>query len=215
MIVNIILLYPNPNDILIWVRIFLISSTSYKGVITMFSRGVNGEVNYKVFAKEETEFAIENIPKDGEIIGILFCEGDENSIDKAIYSLVFPNLCVIPVGGCSTVVRLTPRVRQSLELYGIYVYGIVDRDALSKKEMKGLHKKTGVYTTKLPFAENIICCPKAIELVCEIQGLVFEDVLKKIERELLKILWQKLKEALPINLGIEKREKAIRTRDSY
>lgn len=175
----------------------------------MITRGSNGEVNYKNFVKEVTDFAIENIPVDGDIIGILFCEGAENSIDNAIYSNIFPNLYVIPVGGCSTVVRFTPRVRQALNKYGIYTYGIIDRDALSKKEMKALYRKTGVYTTKLPFAENIICCPQVLEIVCQERGLDFELILKKVESELLKILWQKLKEALPINLGIESRERIL------
>ncbi len=140
-------------------------------------------------------------------VGILLCEGDDNSIDKAVYSLVFPELCIVPVGGCSIVSRYTPKIRNNLLDLGIYVFGIIDRDALSKREIKNLNYRTGVYTTKLPFIENIICAPETLEIVCDIKNLDFELLLNKIETELLKTLWQKMKEALPINLGVEKNER--------
>ena len=83
------------------------------------------------------------------------------------------------------------------------------RDALSKKEIKRLLNNKGIYTTKLPFIENIICSPEVLKWVCEYTGIYYEELLHKIETELLKNLWQKLKEALPINLGIEKNERIL------
>lgn len=143
----------------------------------------------------------------GTKIGALLCEGDESSIDKAVYSLVFPELCIVPVGGCTIVTRYTPKIRKSMQDLGIYVFGIIDRDALSKREIKSLNHRTGVYTTKLPFIENLICAPETLKIVCEIKGLNYDVFLNKIETELLKTLWQKMKEALPINIGVEKNER--------
>ncbi len=172
-------------------------------------RDANGEVNYRTLAVELINIAIEETTSGEEKIGILLCEGDDNSVDKAVYSLLFPDLHVIPVGGCTAVVRFTPRVRKNLMDIGRYVFGIIDRDALSKKEIKRLNQTTGVYTTKLPFIENIICAPETLRIVCEIKGIDYEYFLNRIEEELLKILWQRLKETLPINIGVEKNERIL------
>lgn len=175
----------------------------------MFCRDENGLVNNRTIAKEIAFWAFDEVKKPDRKIGVLLCEGDENSIDKYVYELVFPDLLVVPVGGCSNVTRLIPRVRDLLSLCDMYAFAIVDRDALSKKETKHLLKTKGIYTTKLPFIENIICSPEVLRYVCEKEGLNYEFFVEKVQKELLKILWQKLKEALPINLGIEKNERIL------
>ncbi len=173
----------------------------------MFNRNSNGDINVHSIVREIFDWALEEKGKQDSKFGVLICEGDENSIDNAVYSLVFPDLMVVPVGGCSTVSRLLPRLRDRLSLIDMYVFGIIDRDALSKKETRRLYQKSGLYTTKLPFIENIICSPEVIRYVCDYTHNNYDDLINKIETELLKILWQKLKEALPINLGIEKNER--------
>ena len=175
----------------------------------MFYRDENGLVNNRTIAKEIAFWAFDEVKKPEHKLGVLLCEGDENSIDKAVYEIVFPDLLVIPVGGCSNVTRLLPRIKDVLNLCDMYAYGIIDRDALSKKETKRLFQTKGIYTTKLPFIENIICSPEVLRYVCDRENLSYYDTLEKIQRELIKILWQKLKEALPINLGIEKNERIL------
>lgn len=175
----------------------------------MFNRTITGEVNYRTISKEIVAWALEESTKEDGKLGVLLCEGDENSIDNIVYSLVFPNLLVVPVGGCSTVSRILPKLRMELSLLNLYAFGIIDRDALSKKEVKRLFNNKGIYTTKLPFIENIICTPEVLRYVCQYLEIDYYDLLNKVEKELLKILWQKLKEALPINLGIEKNERII------
>ena len=113
-------------------------------------------ITYRNITNEILDFVVENILRMDNIIGILICEGDINSIDYAVYSAVFPDLYVIPVGGCSTVTRLTRRLMEKLSIFDFYVFGIIDRDALSKREIKLLYRNASVYTTKLPFIENII-----------------------------------------------------------
>jgi len=175
----------------------------------MFNRTITGEVNYRTISKEIVAWALEESTREDGKLGVLLCEGDENSIDNIVYSLVFPNLLVVPVGGCSTVSRILPKLRMELSLLNLYAFGIIDRDALSKKEVKRLFNNKGIYTTKLPFIENIICTPEVLRYVCQYLEIDYYDLLNKVEKELLKILWQKLKEALPINLGIEKNERII------
>lgn len=164
-------------------------------------------ITYRNITNEILDFVVENILRMDNIIGILICEGDINSIDYAVYSAVFPDLYVIPVGGCSTVTRLTRRLMEKLSIFDFYVFGIIDRDALSKREIKLLYRNASVYTTKLPFIENIICAPETLIQVANYKNIDPDVLISKVQDELIKILWQKLKEALPINLGISKNEK--------
>ena len=161
----------------------------------------------KINISEIVESVLQMCENDSEKIGVLLCEGDENSIDKIIYSAIFPDLIVFPMQSCTTVVRALGKLRKHLAPYNLYAFGIIDRDALSKAEVKRLFSEKQTYTTKLPFIENMICAPEVIELLCEDLGLDYKATTEKIEEQLIKILWQKMKEALPINLGIEKNEK--------
>ena len=161
----------------------------------------------KFNAQVIVEYVLDEIEKDETKVGVLLCEGDENSIDKMIYFAVFPNLVIVPCGSCCNIMRSLNRIKKILALNKIYAFGIIDRDALSKSEIKKLRREKGVYTTKLPFIENIACAPEVIRYVCEALNLDYNLVIDKIGEQLIKILWQKLKEALPINWGIEKNER--------
>ena len=168
------------------------------------------KVSTKTICNEIVMWAVgESKKKETNYIGVLLCEGDESSVDCAVYRIVFPDLLVVPVGGCATVVRMLPNLRVKLAPFKMYAFGMIDRDALSKKEIKKLLKTTGVNTTKLPFIENIICAPETLKFVCKYKGVEYEPVLQTVQAELMKTLWQRFKETLPINLGFEKNEKII------
>ncbi len=163
----------------------------------------------KTGARLIAEFALERLENDSEKIGVLLCEGDENSIDKAVYSAIFPNLLVIPMCGCCSIMRVLNRLRRILAVNNYYAFGIIDRDSLSKSEIKKMVKEKGIYTTKLPFIENIICDANVLSYVCEDLGIDYEVAIEKIQEQLMKNLWKKFKDTLPINLGIEKNETII------
>lgn len=141
-------------------------------------------------------------------IGVIFCEGAETSVDQAVYDTVYSDFLVIPVGSCCHVVRVTRAVRSALAYNNLYAYGIIDRDDLTKKEIKRQNRE-GIYTTKLPFIENIICTPEVIFYICQDLNLDYEKVINNIKNQLVKILWKKFKESLPINLGFEANERII------
>ena len=161
----------------------------------------------RVFVNDVINVVLDAHEKYENLLGVILCEGTDTSIDRAIYGCVFPDFLVLPLGGCTTVQRTFPKVRKILKDFGLYAYGIIDRDALSKKEIKDLYNSTGLYTTKLPFIENIICSPEVLEIVCNSLSIPSDEFIRGVELELMKTLWQKLKETLPINLGIEKNER--------
>jgi len=164
------------------------------------------ERNAKSLSKNITNYVLREIKNQRGKIGVLLCEGDEKSIDKAVYSAVFPDYIVVPVGSCATIMRVLPRLKRNLKTQKIYAFGIIDRDGLSKQEIKDLYDELGIYTTKLPFIENIICTPEVLEYLCEDRGLDYEEIKRLVQDKLLKSLWRQLKEALPINIDIQKQE---------
>ena len=134
--------------------------------------------------------------------GVLLCEGNENSIDVKLYSKVYPHLLVIPIGGCTDVINLIHSIRKRNE--NTPIFGLIDRDANSKKEINLLQKEKGVYCTKLPFIENIICTPEVIKILCRYLNLDYKKAIKEIEESLMRAWINKLKDHFPINVSISR-----------
>ena len=132
--------------------------------------------------------------------GVLFCEGEANSVDVSLYQKVYPSYFVVPVGGWSSVITFQRYLRR--RVHSCPIYGIIDRDDLSKKEIKK-REKEGIYCTKLPFIENIIASPEVIELIGKELGIPAEQGIEDVERKLMKILGRRLNSALPVNMGLE------------
>lgn len=135
-------------------------------------------------------------------VGVLLCEGNENSIDVKLYSKVYPYLVVIPIGGCTDIIKLIRSIRKRNQ--DKKVFGLIDRDANSKKEIRKLREEKGIYCTKLPFIENIICTPEIIRIFCNYLNLDYEETIKAIKESLLKSWINKLKDAFPMNVSISR-----------
>lgn len=136
--------------------------------------------------------------------GVLLCEGDENSIDVKLYSKVYPQLFVIPVGGWSDVLKLVHSIEKRNE--GVKVFGLIDRDASTKKRIKNLREENKVYCTKLPFIENVICTPEMIKVLCKYRNLEYKKTIKNINETIMNVLSSKIRESLPINVYIPDNE---------
>ena len=151
----------------------------------------------KMKAIEIADIVAKVMEADKSKIGSLLCEGLSNSIDVALYSIAYPNLVVIPANGCSDVIKLLPRVRKFSEYPA---FGIIDRDNRSKRKLKQLEMQ-GVYATKLPFIENIICCPEVLKAISRIDGLNYADIIRKVRSALTAILVEKLSYLNPYNFS--------------
>lgn len=169
-------------------------------------RDVNITRKAKILARDIVSYVLQEVKTQPEKKGVLLCEGTEESIDKIVYSAIFPELLIVPVGSCMTIMRLLARVRKLLNRQKLYAFGLIDRDALSKREIKKLREEN-LYSTKLPFIENIICTPEVLFYICMDRKLNYEAVLRRAEDEAIRFLWRHLKESLPINIGILKNEK--------
>lgn len=137
-------------------------------------------------------------------LGVLLCEGNKDSIDVKLYTKVYPYLAIIPTGGCTDVIKLIHSIRKRNE--DKLIFGLIDRDTNSKTEIKKLEREKGVYCTKLPFIENIICTPEVIKILCRYLNQDYRKTIKEINESVLKSLTNKIKEALPVNVSISRDE---------
>ncbi|MBQ6860558.1 MAG: hypothetical protein IJO08_02815 [Clostridia bacterium] len=154
-------------------------------------------------AKQVVAYALDVLDREEKYLGVVLCEGVWGGIDVTLYQEVYPQLLVIPCGGCEHVLKFIPTVRK--RLYDYTVVGLIDRDSRPKKEIRELGKE-GVYCTKLPFIENIISCPEVIRILAPKRGYDPDEVLEKIERNLLSMLCKKLRNSLPINIPFANEE---------
>ena len=75
---------------------------------------------------------------------VLFIEGDNRSLDKQIYEILFPNISVIDKGSSTDVMRATQGIKSTESLTWIEAYGLIDADDRTAEELKDLQEK-GVY----------------------------------------------------------------------
>lgn len=152
----------------------------------------------KLLAIEIAKTCAETILSNNDKKGVLLCEGLETSIDVAVYSVVYPNLIVIPSNGCTDVIHMVPRIRKYSDFL---VLGIIDRDSRSKSVVNSLAKQ-GIFATKLPFIENIICCPEVLKVICREKGLDYQSIIREIRSDLTNVLAEKLRYLNPFNVEI-------------
>ena len=75
---------------------------------------------------------------------ILFVEGTETSLDKKMYSLIFPMVSMIPKGSCHDVERAVSGLRAGEGFHWLRAFGIVDGDGYGSDQIQA--KKTREYT---------------------------------------------------------------------
>ena len=93
-----------------------------------------------------------------EILGsrqnVLFVEGTKDSLDTRLYSLLFPDVNIIPCGSCTTVVERTKAFSKCTALSWCKVKGLVDRDYRSEHEIAE-NSNDGIYTLNVAEVENL------------------------------------------------------------
>ncbi|GFH42013.1 hypothetical protein Hs30E_05640 [Lactococcus hodotermopsidis] len=87
---------------------------------------------------------------------VIFCEGEKHSLDYAMYSVLFPNLTVIPVGNCLNVHRYVKAYNDQNSIFSNKAYGIIDNDLRTDDEQERL-RNDFVFTTKFLEIEMMLC----------------------------------------------------------
>ena len=95
---------------------------------------------------------------------ILFVEGTESSLDKPLYSLLFPMVSVIPKGNCHEVERAVVGARSTEGLLWLRAFGITDGDGLNANQI-ATKQCCGTYSLPYYSVEAIYFHPYVIRKI--------------------------------------------------
>jgi hypothetical protein len=121
---------------------------------------------------EEQDEINESLKKDlmGSRRRILFVEGEEGSLDRPLYSLIFPGVSVISKSGCREVERAVAGLRGSEPYHWVKAFGVIDEDRREPANISELRQK-GVYAIEAYSVESIYYHPelqrRAVNRLCD------------------------------------------------
>lgn len=105
---------------------------------------------------------------------ILFVEGTESSLDKPLYSLIFPMVSVIPKGSCRDVEHAVVGSRAGEGFHWLRAFGIADGDGYAPDQIEAKREK-GVYALPFYSVEAIYFHPQIIRRIAVRQADVYGD----------------------------------------
>ena len=105
---------------------------------------------------------------------IVFVEGTAKSLDVPLYSLLFPQVSVIPKSSCRDVEHAVRGLREAAKMHWLHAWGIVDNDRRSEEDIERL-RKLGVHALSHFSVESIYYHPEMIRRVAARQAEVTGD----------------------------------------
>ncbi len=113
---------------------------------------------------------------------LLFIEGTEDSLDKALYSLIFPEISVIAKGTCGDVEEAVYGIRNAGDFHWVHAFGIVDGDGRTSEDVERLKGK-GVYALSVFSVESIYYHPEIQRRTAErLAAVTRQDASSKIDQ---------------------------------
>jgi ABC-type cobalamin/Fe3+-siderophores transport system ATPase subunit len=110
---------------------------------------------------------------------MIFIEGAAHSLDSPLYSLLFPQVSVIPKEGCRDVEHAVRGLRGAGDVHWVSAWGIVDNDQRNAEDVARL-KDAGVWALSHYSVESLYYHPKIIARVAKRQAGVTGGVAKTL-----------------------------------
>lgn len=118
---------------------------------------------------------------------ILFVEGDaSHSIDSKLYSLIFTEYTVKPLGSCNKVIESVRAFNDLKNFHHLDSHGIVDRDRRSDKEVQYLRDKK-ILVPNVAEIENILMLEGVIRAVARWRKKDEQYVALKVKSAVIKM----------------------------
>lgn len=109
----------------------------------------------------------------GDILGsrrkMIFVEGTVQSLDAPLYSLLFPQVSVVPKEGCREVEHAVRGLRGADDIHWVSAWGIVDNDQRSAEDVARL-KDAGIWALSHYSVESLYYHPTIIGRIAERQA---------------------------------------------
>lgn len=168
------------------------------------------------------QWNIEPLPSDDslpevlymELLGsrkpILFCEGTKSSLDYKLYTRLFGDYTIIPVGGHLQVISYTRAFNNSAGIHGNKAVGVIDGDFHSE-EQKQKWKSDGIFSIDVQEVENLLCDEDLLKACCsafyanedklvQAKEQFFNKMKKTLDAQALEYATQAINERLKANL---------------
>ena len=116
---------------------------------------------------------------------VLFVEGEKDSYDSKLYSVLYPNYYVVPCGSCTQVIARTKVFRSNPMLHHCSVYGIIDRDYRSDYEI-GTYTEDNIYTIEVAEVENLFLVEELLNIVANHLTCDFEKTFADIKKYVIQ-----------------------------
>lgn len=130
----------------------------------------------------------------GERRKIVFVEGVEHSLDKPLYSLLFPNASIVAKASCRDVENAVIGIKGTAELHWVKPFGLVDNDSSAPERIVDLQSK-GVIPLNVYSVEAIYYHPEVQKLagkkLAEVVGGDLQEKLEKAKIDALKAICDK------------------------
>jgi|SRR5450830_248112 len=89
---------------------------------------------------------------------LIYVEGTDGSLDKALYAIIFPGVSILPKESCHEVERAVLGVRSAGQFHWLSAWGIVDNDRRTVADIEHL-RQIGVYALPVFSVESIYYDP--------------------------------------------------------
>lgn len=128
-----------------------------------------------------TGWMIEKVPEEtgfseeiatlilGSRRSVLFVEGGNRSLDKAVFRACYPDWTIISRGSCEEVLHAVVTMRANASLTRVSCAGIVDADAYTPEEEHALLSR-GVAILPVSEIENMFLVPEVAEAIARSEG---------------------------------------------
>lgn len=118
---------------------------------------------------------------------VLFIEGDDrHSIDVRLYSLVFQDYTVRPLGSCNKVIETTRSFNDLSSMHHLLSGGIVDRDRRTDQEVDYLRNKQ-IMVPEVAEIENIFMLPVVVKVMADRRGRNGNRIVDRMKRDVIRL----------------------------
>ena len=118
----------------------------------------------------------ESLKKDilGSRRKLIFVEGTEQSLDKPLYSLVFPNVSIVAKSSCRDVEHSVTGIRGATDLHWLHAFGIIDNDRRAPDDVARLKTK-GIHAVAVYSVESLYYHPEIQQRVATRHAAITGD----------------------------------------
>jgi ABC-type cobalamin/Fe3+-siderophores transport system ATPase subunit len=120
---------------------------------------------------------------------ILFIEGQNDSLDRAIYRACYPNFTIVHRSSCEEVIHAVITMRANAAFTRITCAGIVDADAYDAGETEFLREK-GISVLPVSEIENLFLMPTVVEEIARSEGYEGQELEARISSIIDELLSQ-------------------------